>query len=473
MRRKTKIIIALGVICASTLTFAACADSSPHKDLAEQGYEVSVCFDSNGGDFSNTPDVNIVDDFRLEDVQKGIKLLEPGSPKRGPGESISRISRTNYSLVGWYRTRELRTNADGDPLDEDGNVCNVRVFNEDGTLKGYVSETGKEQGYIYSDRWNFDTDIFQVDDYNYRPGEYTMTLYAAWANYSYAVYGQETDRNGNVHWAYQNAYTVAPEFSTGEVALPAWDSSGALDYGSFPSVDNKTIVDVYADEAMTQKITDKLVHRGSLDLEHGVSVNGMLKCYATFRDGIWYRIERAEQLIENSVANGCYELFADLDFEGLTWNYNLTVADFTGKLVSHGTAKYKLSNITVTQSNISDIYGGLFGRITASAEIRDVEFVNLVYNLNMGSRMQGASFGTFAGTISQEATIENVTLTGELVVGNEVFVNGLYAGYAVGIVSGNNQTSNITAQVTARSAGDKREVEVSGDGTVTIKAVVQ
>lgn len=480
MRRKTKIMIALGAISISTLALAACGYSGPYEQIDKEDADhfVSVRYDSNGGQFAVTDEVSIIDYYTLDVAQRGVKLLEPGSPRRGNGDAQSRteISRAKHQLLGWYQERTPRVDEQGTPLDEHGLPCTIKTTNEIGE-EILVSAEGKEQGYIYSDPWDFENDVFQIEDYQYVEGEYTKTLYAVWVSYTYVVYREgEAVLGGEKPWVYCGSAYFTPEYTDGTLELPTWSENGVMDYGAYPKVNNMTFEEAYLDRAKTQKITGSITNtQAYINYESGILENGVITIYSTWRDGVWYRVETAKQFVDNAtVNNGCYEICADIDFTNENWPYNLTTGGFTGKIIGKDGHRYKISNIDFEQPQRSteDRLGGLFGNISAEAQLKDIEFENVTYRLNGGSRMDGSYFGLLAGIIAEEADIKNVAVSGEILIGKVYLEVGtstnVQTGYEVGLISGNLVTHGITAEITASSTEPSRRVEVADDGTVTI-----
>lgn len=423
MKKRTKLIIGLIAASAGCCIMAACStDNSPYGDFNMP----TVHFDPNGGQFASTDYVTMTDAYPYEQAVKGVKLLEPGDEVRGEKVwELSAISRSGYFLAGWYKERALRTDENGNPLDEDGNLCSV---------------SGKEQGYSYSGRWDFENDLFTVkNDWQYAEGEYTLTLYAAWIpDFSYAFY-EETE-NG---WAFYNTYSFNPMNTPEDMAIgvPSLDGDGvAMEYSTkFPQSSGKTFTAAYADADKTEACGEVFSHRGVVDLEHGVSVNGITACYTTWKAGVWFNIYTAEQFLDKVRTDGCYDIKADLDFTELSWSAGLARGSFTGQIVGNG---HVFSNISVMQTEVAQTYGGLFGRIAAEAVIKDVSFLNVTYILAVGSRLNPSSFGLFAGELAPNATVENVNVTGTLQIGN-IYRTADYGTYNIGELIGNSTTREI------------------------------
>lgn len=245
----------------------------------------------------------------------------------------------------------------------------------------------------------------------------------------------------------------APDSKTSDedtIWLPEW-KDGAMSYThsyssgnnySFPKMEDTTFNSAYIDEACTQKITESFEHQGTLDIEHGVAENRVQNIYVKLDEGERYKIEKAEQLINNPNFKGYYEIFNDLDFTGLKWPAAFTNNSFTGKIYTADGKPYTFKNITAT-INISDkSFGGLFGEIADGAEIKNVSFENAICDFSKVTfRRTGATFGFFAGNISEKAIVENVYVSGTLKLGevtlaNDFQFNILANGSRSGIVQG-------------------------------------
>jgi hypothetical protein len=96
-----------------------------------------------------------------------------------------------------------------------------------------------------------------------------------------------------------------------------------------------------------------------------------------------------------------------------------------------------MSNITVRQTDTQNIYAGLFGSVSESASFTDVKFENVTFCLLAGSRMTGAAFGLFSGSVASDAVFENVTLTGVFEIYPDVNVNNESCSYGLVVGTGN------------------------------------
>lgn len=487
MKIRTKTIIILSCALGAVLPFAlgACAGAKTREDtldsLAKQGNSVIVHYEKNGGVFNSKKNADIFDAFSMEDVEDGgVPLLEPGDPDRGSNNSVtSTVTRSGYTLIGWYRHIEPRVNEDGNPLDDEGNICYIpRVVTEDGVAvrdeEGnpcfeYVSDAGKPQAYTYIGRWDFGKDRVRAEDLEpeeYRKGKTVMAfrLYAAWApNFTYDFYREEGGE-----WV-KYASVIKPAASD-FIAAPHWeDTAGSLNYEAVPryaiaadekngiSAQSFTLTGLYADASKTQPYFEegttaceaKIPHHGTTDLESGTATGTCVKLYTTWKEGNWFRISTAAQLAANAAPDGCYEILADLNCSEISWKFSGYI--FTGTFKGNG---HTLFNITSRQTDaeISVPHGGLFGTFSAQAHLEDITFENVTYSIEAGARPkrfveEQVTFGLFAGAVADgvtDANIDGVKLTGSIAIGgrNLVWTSGAKAGevitaFTVGTVAGN------------------------------------
>ncbi len=494
MKNKTKIILVCASISAAALSLVGCAvwdTAYDELDRLEGKYTVSVRFDINGGTFASNSQSNISEVFSQADAKKGVKLVDPDS-EQGRKLGLAYPSRTGYYLAGWYEERTPYADEAGNALDDYGEKC---------------SESGLPQGYSYGKKWDFDKRFVCEDSKT--SSEYAMTLYAAWVPNSKYVFLVENEAG---EWEQAVQYEFNPMLKSGELALPYWEDekegvdpttcSGAMTYGDFPRyvekyVENdeekqrdKTFSAIYRDKEKQNEITEPLTHSGSVNLENGTAVGAVQTYYTEWLDGTWYHIYSASQFAKNAQVAGRYEIYRDLDFgemtgEGedqrplATWSAGLARGDFSGKLVGvlgSGETTRKISNITVNQTDISQLRGGLFGRLMAKSELRNVTFENVTYNLNAATRYQGGEYGLLAGNIAKDAVLENVHVTGAMHVGN---IYSRYNYYSVGLITSNitSLTADQRAQIDANISlvvdpvNDKwpHKATVNPDGTVTFE----
>ncbi len=450
MKRKTKLIAVLALTSLAAATLGACAaGGNPYPLLHSHGSDVKVRYDATGGSFGNGK-IDIVDVLKSEDVEKGIaRLLEPGSDVRGrtPAEN-STVNRTGYNLIGWYSKRTPRVDASGNPLNDEGEPCEA-----------------EEQGYVYEGLWEFKDgysvnkltmpDLTEVTDEEGNTS-YELTLYAAWApGYTYDFYYEKSAGE----WEKYGSYTQISQ----TLAVPNWNAgTGELTMGGVPKRENYSLTALYQDEAKTlpyakdkllTRTQETIVHTGVIDKERGTSSNMVMPVYTEWREGTWYRISTANQFASSFSATGSYEILKDLDFKNVSWPGSSV--GFEGSIVGEGGVK-KISNLTSTQSN-SNVAGGMFGELKATASIRYITFENLTFNLGTATRQQGGLYGLLAGNISRDATVQNVTVSGTIRLGNLVKEHN-FTNFTIGLLSGNLvtlgiSTANIKVEVQQVSIG--------------------
>lgn len=503
MKNKTKLIIILS--CALTATLAvgltACAGSDTREStldrFVKEGRDVIVHYDRNGGVFNSTENVDLFDAYRSKDVKEGgVKLVAPGDAARDGGKvggnnAIgSTATRSGYTLIGWYRSMEPRTDAAGNPLDDEGNLCYRKqaivdengepVLDEEGNATYEIlSDAGKPQGYMYSGRWDFEKDRLTEEDlepetYGKRGEVLSFSLYAAWApNYIYEFYRPTSEGGWEVYGS------VTKPVSLDAIAVPHWDETrGSLNYESVPrysvaedknsgtEAKSYTLTGIYADPDCTQPYAadrvegdctlrlfeGEIPHHGTTDPESGTATGTTVRLYTTWKEGNWFRITTGRQLTENASPDGCYLILADLNCANTTWTFSGFT--FTGTFEGNG---HTVSNIVSRQTDATSkepqrVYGGLFGTFTADAQLNDIRFENVSFTVAAGARRVTAgrdpgSFGLFAGEIGKEVTAENfknVSVSGTIYVGGRDLVpvsgakaNERITSFTVGAFAGN------------------------------------
>ena len=436
MKQRIKVLVltllALGILFIAT----GCGDvEDPYQTNDESGYTVSVKYDANGGTFTTNTSV-IVDSYNIAQNNK-IALLSPDNSLRG-NDAFTAV-RNGYFFAGWYAQRTVvGTDANGEAI------------------------------YSYGEKWNFESDLLEVDpNKSYTSKEPVLTLYAAWIPYfEIEFYALDTGE-------LLDTMTYDPT-SGKELYVPAWDeTTGAVKLYDFPAREGYTFDAVYFDEAGKNQITDTiLTHPGQVDYATGTATDSTLKLYVDWMEGEWYRIYTAEQFADNATMNGCYEIYADLDFADETWPTAFMYGNFSGQIVGNG---HTISNIELVQTNNSKTNAGLFGALTEGAKITDVTFTNVTLTIESGTRVNGTNYGLFAGTISDGAVI-----TGTSVTNSTLYIDSdCYFGvddYSIGLICGmGNATVLDAAEITCEATGEAPEtVVITVDGNdVTVEFLTQ
>ncbi len=404
MKRNIRILITLLLLLGTVICISSCS-SSLYEQRGDEGYTVGIRFDAGGGRLKGREGVSIVELFNPangddgENGMKEIKILAPDDPRRGDG--LLKPDRTNYFLAGWYTERH-------------------EVANADGTVS-----------YTYSGKWDFETDTVTVDpNKEYDPEEPVMTLYAAWIPYfTYEFYS--VDENGKT--------ALLGSDSLINLTLPAWDErSGEMDYNNFAKLSGKTFEAAYLDPAMTKPITGTInAEKEYVDYEKGIATTNTIKVYSTWMEGEWFKIHTAKQFADNSSPDGNYIICADLDFTGVTWDQLIATRTFNGKIRTEGDQAFKFSHITVKQRpSGNSTTRGLFGALGADAEIQNISFENVTYEINLSYKLNlDTFFGLFAGQADADATLNNVSINGQLHFVDQLVLNDPGA-YTVGKLFG-------------------------------------
>lgn len=463
----------LSVACAlfCCLGFTACKKNTKIEDLEERGYTISVSYDANGGEYLNRPGITIMDMFNPDNFQADangeihIRLKEPTDPTRPTSSSNSiSLKKDGYFFAGWYEQRTVKT-VEGVPVDENGRAL---VLTSSGTYE-YVTPTADEQGiavtpaYEYDGYWNFS------NTWDIKPAEIngtlSKTLYAGWVKYyefNYYYYQEDDtataqDESG---WTLFGSNTFDYKTTNAEgsktadkdtIWLPDW-KDGTMNHEhmyanesiyTFPKLSGMTFSKAYLDEACTQEITQSsFVHRGTLDYAHAIAQNRIENIYVVFEKGDYYKIETAKQLQDNFNLSGIYEIKAELDFEGFNWPAGFTKGSFVGKMYASEGQTFAIKNVNVKYATTANaMYGGLFGEICDGAEVKNLSFENVTFDIASAQLANDANFGLFAGVVQDNAVVEGVTVGGTFKIGSII---SRFDKYNFHLLVGNGKVDGIT-----------------------------
>lgn len=513
MKKKICTILSLSCIAAACVFAAGCAEKSAVDKLREAGCKVFVTYNANGGKFIGTEKVYLLDGInpddscwtKSDDGKTHIKLTDPTNKLRPTGTTDKMtLTKTEYSLAGWYRNRELLKDEKGNALDEAGNVLTqkdemyfLKLTNEDGSerkvtvcdgqyfyegkvsageaidgaiikdnaAKKYIYAISKAEAkiaemvtpaYSYSGYWDFATDEIE---YAESDGEVSLTLYAGWVPYyQYYYYAKndsgEWEKYGTTYFDYVLSSSGNEKYADqGEMYLPNWQGgNGAMNYSShtynddstkeFPSIAGKTFKAAYADKECTQQYTDKITHNGTLDPATALPKDRIQNVYVEFYDEEMFKIETAKQLAANAKTNGSYEILNDLDFEKVTWPAVFTTGAFTGKMFSATGESITLKNVKAQYAGTT-ANGGLFGLIAAGAQLRNLRFENVTMDFaSVTCSETDTGYGLFSGNVDGAAQIENITVSGAKL---RLGIIQLQSGYKINLLAGGN-ASGITQE---------------------------
>ena len=319
MKKRLFSIICVALLAALSVSLAACGVADVYGDLAQDGYSVKVRFEPCGAVVNETQNVTIVEVYNKDDIvtvggKSGIKLLAPDDQRRGDAtfKLAMNDGENNYFSPGWYRERTLRVDENGEALDAYGIPCSV---------------SGREQGYVYSGRWDFERDL--VDPESLEDGE--LTLYAAWIPFfNYEIYTVGASGESE----------LLKTVNKLDFTFPEWNArTGKIKMNDMPKESGKTFLAAYSDPELTQRLFEAIDGDGSfVDVERGIALETVVKIYTTWLEGEYIKIFDAEQFVEElaDAPDGNFILGADIDLSEVDWRSELFEVTFTGVLRGEG-----------------------------------------------------------------------------------------------------------------------------------------
>ena len=435
MKRKIRGILTLVLLMTMLMLVTGCSqEPTPYEVNDAEHYTVSVKYDANGGTFTTNTSV-IVDSYDPAQAAVGgngmaqIALLPPDASLRG-NDAFTAINNGRF-LAGWYQQRTQQ--ADG--------------------------------SFVYSGKWDFESDLLEIDpNGTYSSAEPVMTLYAAWVpmfqvNFLDLATGDLLE-----------TYSFDPNAGTALTVPALDDETGAMEMYKFPKRSGYTFNGVYFDAEGTQQVdTAEVAHTGTVNYENGTAQNGTMDLYIDWTEGEWYHIYNVEQFLDNASVDGNYVLHADLDFAGEIWPTSLMYGNFNGSIQGNG---HTMRNIELTQTNNSKVNAGLFGNLTETASLTDVTFENVTFTIKAGTRVVGTSYGLLAGTISNDAELEAVSIVGSCLQIDSDCYFGVDE-YIIGLVCGMGDPSRVNAEISCQVVGSapERIVATVEDNEVTLEFV--
>ncbi len=431
------------IVCLAAVVFVtACGvEPTPYETNNNDKYTVSVKYDANGGIFTTNTSV-IVDSYNISDMEKNsgnmaeIALLSPDDNARG-NDAFKAVN-NGYFLAGWYAGRTETTDSEG------------------------------KASYVYSDKWDFATDLLKIDaSKEYSSETPVLTLYAAWVPlFKIEFFSLGTGEH-------LKSFSYDPTL-TELISVPKWnESTGTIDMYDFPEKNGYTFNKAYYDIDGNNAVdSEKIIHPGKVNYEKGVAKDSVLNLYVDWTEGEWYRIYNAEQLAKNASLNGNYEILADLDFSEAVWPTAFMYGNFNGTIKGNG---HTIKNVTIVQTNNSKVNAGLFGYLTEKSSITDVSFENVSFTVKAGTRVMGTNYGILAGTISKDAGLENLKICmSKLQIDSDCYFG--VDDYSIGVVCGMGNFSAVeTSDIEVLAVGndpDKFSITVDGN-TVTVSEAAE
>lgn len=367
MKKVLRITVIAVMLMALAMSVVACGEKSIYDELGEQGYTVRVRFDAGGAIVNGTQSVTIVEVYNQNDKvtssngKTGIAVLDPQDPVRGE-DGMFKLSKSDeknyYFSPGWYLSREVRKDSEGNILDAYGVP---------------VSVSGREQGYIYSNRWDFSKDVLVPEEVE--NGE--ITFYSAWIPFfTYEIYAQNSE-NGQ--------FELVSTSQRIDFSLPVWNErSGSLTMNDMVRLNGKTFEAVYFDEALTVPVTENIDgDHAFVDVEKGIGTTTVIKLYTTWREGNWIKIFDAEQFVDEILADYnadvSFILGADLDFTDVAIPESFSEATFNGVIDGDG---FAIQNVKDANGNAIESFESIFGSIGEDAVIENITVQSTVDDAN-------------------------------------------------------------------------------------------
>ncbi len=267
----------------------------------------------------------------------------------------------------------------------------------------------------YSEKWDFSRDKTDKD----------MTLYAKWLpNFKYTFY--YVDENGNEQ-----------SISSVEVG-----QGGTLSSSAKVSRDGHTLLGMFADKECKNKWDNSFKHIGTV--ENGVQKNLEVKVYTDWLEGEYTLVSQPSDFL-SVTAGGNFYLLNDIDFANSDTAWNGGTVDFDGVIEGNG---HTISGITAEFPvfGVRTAEWGMFKSLKKGAQIKNVKFNNVTITLE-DTMTQPRSVGLLAGVIEEGVSLENVELSGKIVLKTVARPGN----YTMGLIAG---------ELNASAAGVIRKVDI-------------
>ena len=104
------VLACLGFACVA----AGCGADSELEEYQNNGYNISVTYDPNGGLFTGRTGVSMMDLFNPskqtpdENGKVHFQLVEPTDPSRKAAGSEVSLTMSGHFFAGWYQNREVK-----------------------------------------------------------------------------------------------------------------------------------------------------------------------------------------------------------------------------------------------------------------------------------------------------------------------------------------------------------------------------
>ena len=111
MNKKIKLLIVTFALALFCLLLVSCSNKNVYDGYDDDGYNVTIKYDANGGYFGTTINQGITDTYNISNYEKNangmveIMLFPPNSEQRVDGtnkENQYFVTRDGYYLAGWF-----------------------------------------------------------------------------------------------------------------------------------------------------------------------------------------------------------------------------------------------------------------------------------------------------------------------------------------------------------------------------------
>ena len=502
MFKKLKVILGISALLALGAGLTACAKIGDVEKYQKQGYDVKVTYDASDGKYHNRDGITIVRVYKSEEyMHNGVMEIALTDPTVENSDLMPEKQDPLCFMAGWYKTREIKKSANGNPVDYEGR----ELKEKDGEYYVLGTENDKnpvpsQPAYVYSDYWDFETDKFILAE-DAEEESKSLTLYAGWVPYFefnyYIQAGDDWVKYGTTSFDYRASQEDESLSDLNTIFMPHWtdgkmnyvtkyQSNGEFSFPNINSIDDENRPDplkgkkftfsaAYEDKECTKLINGSVEHEGTFDKDMFVAENTVKDVYVVYDPFEKYQIKTPEQFNTYASRNVHLELMNDLDFTGKEWPFAFSGSEFNGELVSSEGNTFKISNVTANVGGST--YGGLFASIGADAVIKNVTFENVTVSLNSSPRFP-YYYGFFSGNIDEKAQISGVAAGGILRIGglnvpDEYHINTFAIGNTQGITNTGVTLRMYGVQLTETTYQYDLNVEattVDAEGNVSIAA---
>ena len=369
MRKRRNIIIAvLAVLCAGCFLLCGCElGPTAEKIRRANNLTAQVTYYGNGGKINNLTE---------KTLEFSAGALAPDLGETALISGSIQVTREDFALVGWYYAE---VDAFGNPVFLDEEKTLLRTSESDVKVDFSVPLSENEHRYIYA-KWDYlqkleirfvsdDKSSLNAEDITYNVGDVI-------AEQSFGT--------------------------TGRISRPSSDPLSGVANEFFTCAK-----EYYYDEDCTQVVSWPVVR--------DESVEGNIAVYLRYIPGAnWKLIKTKSDFLGANfgIPSNKYYLFNDVDFEGGSFKQT---AVFSCVFAGNGfTVKNGVCTVSENSASAwSNKTVSVFGDIKETAQITDVNFENITFNVATG-KVDTPKVYLFATALSENAQFSGVTFTGTL-----------------------------------------------------------